>query len=30
MSLSYAMTNVLFKSISNQVIGILKGNWSLQ
>jgi hypothetical protein len=24
------MTNVFFKSISNQVIGILKGNWSLQ
>jgi hypothetical protein len=23
------MTNVLFKSISNQVIGVLKGNWSL-
>jgi hypothetical protein len=30
MSLSYAMTNVFFKSISNQVIGVLKGNWSLQ
>src|SRR6187455_1665901 len=30
MSLSYAMTNVFFKSISNQVIGILKGNWSLR
>jgi hypothetical protein len=30
MSLSYAMTNVLFKSISNQVIGILKRNWSLR
>ena len=24
------MTNVFFKSISNQVIGILKGNWSLR
>jgi hypothetical protein len=30
MSLSYAMTNMFFKSISNQVIGILKGNWSLR
>ena len=30
MSLSYAMTNVFFKSISNQVIGVLKGNWSLR
>jgi hypothetical protein len=30
MYLSYAMTNVFFKSISNQVIGILKGNWSLR
>jgi hypothetical protein len=24
------MTNVFFKCISNQVIGILKGNWSLR
>jgi hypothetical protein len=24
------MTNVFFKSISNQVIGVLKGNWSLR
>jgi hypothetical protein len=24
------MTNVFFKSISNQVIGILKGNWCLR
>jgi hypothetical protein len=24
------MTNVFFKSFSNQVIGVLKGNWSLQ
>jgi hypothetical protein len=24
------MTNMFFKSISNQVIGILKGNWSLR
>jgi hypothetical protein len=30
MSPSYAMTNVVFKSISNQVIGILKGKWSLR
>jgi hypothetical protein len=30
MSLSYAMTNVFFKSILNQVIGVLKGNWSLR
>jgi hypothetical protein len=30
MSLSYAMTNMFFKSISNQVIGVLKGNWSLR
>jgi hypothetical protein len=30
MSLSYAMTNVFFKSISKQVIGILKGNWSFR
>jgi hypothetical protein len=30
MSLLYAMTNVFFKSISNQVIGVLKGNWSLR
>jgi hypothetical protein len=30
MSLSYVMTNVFFKSISNQVIGVLKGNWSLR
>jgi hypothetical protein len=30
MSLSYAMTNVFFKSISNLVIGVLKGNWSLR
>jgi hypothetical protein len=30
MSLSYAMTNVFFKSISNQFIGVLKGNWSLR
>jgi hypothetical protein len=30
MSLSYAMTNVIFKPISNQVIGVLKGNWSLR
>jgi hypothetical protein len=30
MSLSYAMTNVFSKSISNQVIGVLKGNWSLR
>jgi hypothetical protein len=30
MSPSYAMTNVFFKSISNQVIGVLKGNWSLR
>jgi hypothetical protein len=30
MSLSYAMTNVFFKSISNQVIGVLEGNWSLR
>jgi hypothetical protein len=30
MSLSYTMTNVFFKSISNQVIGVLKGNWSLR
>ena len=31
MSLSYAMTNVFFsKSISNRVIGVLKGNWSLR
>jgi hypothetical protein len=30
MSLSYAMTNVLSKSISNQVIGVLKGKWSLR
>jgi hypothetical protein len=30
MSLSYAMTNVFFKSISNQVRGVLKGNWSLR
>ena len=30
MSLSYDMTNVFFKSISNQVIGVLKGNWSLR
>ena len=30
MSLSYAMTNVFFKSISNQVIGVLKGNWCLR
>jgi hypothetical protein len=29
-SLSYAMPNVFFKSISNQVIGVLKGNWSLR
>jgi hypothetical protein len=29
-SLSYVMTNVFFKSISNQVIGVLKGNWSLR
>ena len=29
-SLSCAMTNVFFKYISNQVIGILKGNWSLR
>src|SRR6187455_2549371 len=28
MSLSYAMTNVFFKSTSNQVISVLKGNWS--
>jgi hypothetical protein len=27
-SFIYAMTNVFFKYISNQVIGILKGNWS--
>jgi hypothetical protein len=26
----YAMTNVSFKCISNQVIGISKGNWSLR
>jgi hypothetical protein len=26
----YAMTNVIFKCIPNQVIGILKGNWSLR
>jgi hypothetical protein len=30
MSLSYAMTNVFFKLISNQVISVLKGNWSLR
>jgi hypothetical protein len=30
MSLSYVMTNVFFKSISNQVIGVLKGNWGLR
>jgi hypothetical protein len=30
MSLSYAMTNVFSKSISNQVIGVLKGKWSLR
>jgi hypothetical protein len=30
MSPSYAMTNVFFKSISKQVIGVLKGNWSLR
>jgi hypothetical protein len=24
------MTNVFFKKISNQVIGVLKGNWSLR
>jgi hypothetical protein len=30
MSLSYAMTNAFFKSISNQVIDVLKGNWSLR
>jgi hypothetical protein len=30
MSLSYAMTNVFFKWISNQVIGVLKGNRSLR
>jgi hypothetical protein len=24
------MTNVFFKSISNQVIGVLKGNWNLR
>jgi hypothetical protein len=30
MSLLYAMTKCAFKSISNQVVGILKGNWSLQ
>ena len=30
MSLSYAMTNMSFKNISNQVIGVLKGNWSLR
>jgi hypothetical protein len=30
MYLSYAMTTVFFKSISNQVIGVLKGNWSLR
>jgi hypothetical protein len=29
-SFIYAMTNVFFKYISNQVIGILKGNWSLR
>jgi hypothetical protein len=30
MSLTCAMTKCVFKSISNQVIGILKGNWSLR
>jgi hypothetical protein len=30
MSLLYAMTNVLSSISSNQVIGILKGNWSLR
>jgi hypothetical protein len=30
MSLSYAITNMFFKSISNQVIDVLKGNWSLR
>jgi hypothetical protein len=29
-SFIYAMTNVFSKCISNQVIGILKGNWSLR
>jgi hypothetical protein len=29
-SLLYAMTTVFFKWISNQVIGTLKGNWSLR
>jgi hypothetical protein len=30
MSLLYAMTNVFSSVFSNQVIGILKGNWSLR
>jgi hypothetical protein len=30
MSLLYAMTNVFSSLFSNQVIGILKGNWSLR
>jgi hypothetical protein len=31
MSLSHAMTNVFFQSLfQNQVIGVLKGNWSLR
>jgi hypothetical protein len=29
-SFIYAMINVFFKCVSNQVIGILKGNWSLR